>query len=154
MLIHDQNQEQVTPIKVLAGGVDEGMKVFVNEILLTPSDHSLTIGLYTIQYPNLFELLIESNELNIKLSNSDYFINQDVSIGNGLLSDIAGHKNMKRTNQTRADELELDLPHGLLGQTWQSKVHNNRWRFIAGHLYDYIVDGLTGREFKYNRFQY
>lgn len=60
---------------------------------------------------------------------------------------------MARTNQTRANELESILPHGLLGQTWQSKQHNNRWKFIEGHLYDYIVDGLNGKEFKYNRFQ-
>jgi len=51
------------------------------------------------------------------------------------------------------DAMTASLPHGLLGQTWQRKTYDNRWKYVEGTLFEYAVaDGVMGTDFKYNRF--
>jgi hypothetical protein len=82
------------------------------------------------------------------------FLNQEVSIGSGLLSRIAEYKKaIKSGNDARASEIIETLPHGILGQTWNTATYSNRWKHIQGQLYDYVInDGILGTEFKYNKF--
>jgi hypothetical protein len=153
MKVRDESQK-VNDIVVEAGSVLDGLRLFYNNATLPVSDTTISFGSYTIQHPNQFEVVLESDEFNIKVSNSDMFLNQEVSIGSGLLSRIAEYKKaMKSGNDARANEIIETLPHGILGQTWNTATYNNRWKHIQGQLYDYVInDGILGTEFKYNKF--
>jgi len=81
------------------------------------------------------------------------FLNQDVSIGQDLLNQIRLFKQAAKKDSKAAQELQQSMPHGILGQTWSTQTYPNRWKHIQGQLFDYqIMDGLEGKEFKYNRF--
>jgi len=87
------------------------------------------------------------------VQNSDFFLNQDVSIGSGLMRQLAQYKQAVKAGAANAEELKAALPHGVLGQTWNTAVYNNRWKHIEGHLFDYqLADGVFGTEFKFNKF--
>jgi len=69
------------------------------------------------------------------------------------MKSIAEYKSLLKTNSTAAQEIEHTLPHGILGQTWSTRVHSNRWKHIEGQLYDYLLtDGIMGDAFKFNKF--
>lgn len=143
----------VHTIYIKAGSVDTGLTVTIGDISLEVSDHEMSIGKYVISYPSPFMFLLESDEFNIEVQNSDHFLNQDVSLGVASMKNIKQYKALLKTNETAAEEMEPILPHGILGQTWGSRVHNNRWKHIEGQLYDYLLtDGIMGDAFKYNKF--
>jgi len=147
-------QQNVNSLLVEAGSVTDGLRLIHNNATLPVSASSLSFGSYTIQHPNQFEVVLESDEFNIKVSNSDMFLNQEVAIGSGLLARIAEYKKaIKSGNDARAAEILETLPHGILGQTWNIATYNNRWKHIQGQLYDYVInDGILGQDFKYNKF--
>jgi len=153
MKVRDESLK-VNDIVVEAGSVLDGLRLVYNNATIPVSDSMISFGSYTIQHPNQFEVVLESDEFNIKVSNSDMFLNQEVSIGSGLLSRIAEYKKaIKSGNDARANEIIETLPHGILGQTWNTATYNNRWKHIQGQLYDYVInDGILGTEFKYNKF--
>lgn len=146
----------VQRILIDSGSVTTGLTVKQNEdqIWSIGTDQFTRIGAYNLSFPNQFEFIISSEEFNMRIQNSDMFVNQDVSIGRSLMTQIAEFKLAARgTNSTAAVELETKLPHGILGQTWQLKTYQNRWKYIQGQLYDYMLsDGVMGTDFKYNRF--
>jgi len=132
--------------------VDIGLEVILNNVTLSVSNSSIHIGGYTISLYNQFEFLLESNDFNIRIANSDYFLNQDVTIGSDLMHQISEYKRAIKQHTAGGKEL---LPHGLLGQTWDNIIYQTRWKYIEGHIFDYVVvDGITGTDFKYNRFQF
>jgi len=140
-------------IEIVAGAVDAGLTMVINNQTVVPSAHEYTIGAYTVSIPNQFEVLLESEEYNVRIQNSDMFLNQDVSIGSGLMSQIAAYKKAMKNGDANAEELKAALPHGILGQSWNTATYANRWKHIEGQLFDYQVsDGLLGEEFKYNKF--
>jgi len=143
------------PVSVLveSGSVETGMTVSVNGSALAVGA-SVNAGIYTISIPSVFEAVIESEEFSIRIQNSDLFLNQEVSIGSGLMKHISAYKStIKSGDVAAAAELLAKLPHGILGQTWSGKTYNNRWKYIEGQLFDYQVnDGVMGTDFKYNRF--
>jgi len=153
LLVRDE-QNDIARVKIISGPVDAGMTVFLNDKPLTVSASSISLGDSIITFSTPFEVVIHSPEFSMKLSNSDMFINQDISINNSLLSQIQRFKQASKSgNSTTAEELESVLPHGLLGQTWQYKTYSNRWKFIEGTLFEYATaDGVLGVDFKYNRF--
>jgi hypothetical protein len=138
---------------VESGSVDTGLTVSINGTVMAVGD-SATAGIYTISIPNAFEAVIDSEEFSIRIQNSDLFLNQDVSIGSGLMKQIAAYKSVvKSGDAAAAEELLAKLPHGILGQTWNAKTYSNRWKHIEGQLFDYQVnDGIMGTDFKFNRF--
>jgi len=147
-------QQNVNAVVVEAGSVTDGLRLIYNNATVPVSDSTLSFGSYTIQHTNEFEVVLESDEFNIKVSNSDMFLNQEVSIGSGLLARIAEYKKATKSgNDARAAEILATLPHGILGQTWNTATYNNRWKHIQGQLYDYVLnDGILGQDFKYNKF--
>jgi len=96
---------------------------------------------------------MESEDFSLRIENSDMFLNQDISIGKQLLANVAEYKKRVKQNSQGAEELKAKLPHGILGQTWNSARYPNVWKYIQGLLFDYqLSDGLMGTSFKYNRF--
>jgi len=141
----------VSVLRAIAGPVDTGLQVLLDNETVNVSSTAIAVGDSSITFANPFELVIESPEFSMKLSNSDMFINQDVAINNSLMKQIQEFKQSSKSGS--APELLVKLPHGLLGQTWQRKTYNNRWKYIEGTLFEYSVnDGVTGTQFKYNRF--
>jgi hypothetical protein len=140
---------------ITSGPFDVGLTLIVNNAIRGPSSEGFSIGAYFLTLSNQFEVLMESDEFSIRVQNSDNFLNQDISIGTGLEAKIAMYKRaVKSGEESKASELKSLLPHGVLGQTWNTVTYNNRWRHIEGHLFDYTLsDGLMGKEFKYNRFE-
>lgn len=142
--------EQVKRFRMVAGDVDEGMKLIVDGVETPVSAAPIVFGNSTVSYSSPFELLVDTPEYSMRVQNSDHFLNQDVSISSSLLQRIVDDKRASKigVGSTRS------LPHGLLGQTWNSVTYNNRWKHIEGQLFSYMVsDGLFGTEFEYNRFQ-
>lgn len=138
---------------VQSGTVDAGLTLTVNNQTVSALDRPMQIGGYTVSLPNQFGVLFESDQFNIRIQNSDYFLNQDVSIGSGLLAQIGAYKQAAKAGAANAAELKAALPHGILGQTWSTQTYPNRWKHIEGQLFDYeVADGVMGEEFKYNRF--
>jgi len=143
------------PLSVLveSGSVEAGLTVSINGTALAVGA-SATAGIYTITVPTAFEVVVESDEFSIRIQNSDNFLNQEVSIGSGLMKQISAWKSAAKSGDVAAAEsLFGKLPHGILGQTWNAKTYNNRWKHIEGQLFDYqINDGIMGTDFKFNRF--
>jgi len=147
-------------LTIHSGPVDTGLTVHVvdpvndNSTQLLPVGHEFKLGEYTIRVVSDFEVVFESDEFNIRVQNSDNFLNQDVSIGSGLLSSISQYRSASKNGDLElAEKLKHVLPHGILGQTWSTETYTNRWKHIQGQLFDYIMnDGLRGKLFKYNRF--
>jgi len=140
-------------VEITAGSVDAGLTVVVNNQTVLPSAHEYTIGAYTVSIPNQFEVLLESTEYNVRIQNSDMFLNQDVSIGTGLMAQIAAYRKALKNGDANAADLKAALPHGILGQSWNPTTYDNRWKHIEGQLFDYqVADGLMGEEFRFNKF--
>jgi len=147
------NEGSVNQVLIQSGDLDAGLTLSVNNQTLVPSDRSVQVGSYAVSLPNKFEVLLESDEFNVRIQNSDKFLNQDVSIGSGLMTQIAAYKRAVKSNAANIGELKAALPHGILGQSWSTRTYSNRWKHIEGQLFDYeVADGLMGNEFKYNRF--
>lgn len=143
----------VLQISIQSGAVDVGMKVSVMGVELLPSPAVLEHGSFNISFISPFELVVESDQFNLAIQNSDYFLNQDVTIGNGLRQQIVEFKQAEDRDPISAEKLLASLPHGILGQTWRRQTYANRWKFIEGHLFDYVsADGLMGDAVKFNRF--
>jgi hypothetical protein len=144
----------VNVVRVVAGPVDTGLTVYVNDAVMPVSSQAVQIGDATFYLTTPFDLTMEGVEFSLKLSNSDMFLNQDVSINTPLLRQIQHFKQAtKSANSTAAAEIRASLPHGLLGQTWEYKTYDNRWKYVEGSLFEYsVADGITGTDFKYNRF--
>ena len=71
-------------------------------------------------------MIVASSEFNIRVSNSDMFLNQDVTIAEGLMRKIHAFKAAtKACNHTAADEIEAILPHGILGQVRYMLSHTH-----------------------------
>lgn len=146
-------QDAVHRFIVESGSVADGLRLIYNNQTLPVSAEPIQIGIYSIAHSNQFEVVLESEEFNIKVSNSDMFLNQQVSIGFALMNKISQYKSaVKNGDSARVDELLETLPHGILGQTWNTKTYNNRWKHIQGQLFDYVTDGVLGTDFKYNKF--
>jgi len=145
----------VSRLHVIAGPVDVGMRVLLNDNDVSTSS-PLQLGGSTISVVSPFQLDIITPEFTLRLSNSDNFLNEDVSINVPLLTQIQQYKRSVKSNSNSTDSASLlrTLPHGLLGQTWQSKTYPNRWRYIEGSLFDYVSSDIFGTSFHYNRFAY
>ena len=145
----------ISSFQITSGAVAAGLTVTsrsTNATLPVSAD-AVSIGSYRLQHSSPFELVIESGEFSIRMQNSDHFINQDVSIGSSLMQLIAQHKQaVKQGDSEEAARLAALLPHGVLGQSWQSGTYANRWKYIQGQLFDYVESELLGSSFKYNRF--
>ena len=107
---------------------------------------------YSVHVISAYEVRVESDEFSLRIVNSDNFLNQDVSIGRSLQMKIGEYKQAVKSHHTaKITELEATLPHGILGQTWSTRTYPNRWKFIAGQLFDYVEDGLFTTSSKYSR---
>jgi len=142
--------EESKRFRVVSGPVDAGMKVFVDDVLTAPSSTPIVFGNSTVTFSDAFELVLDSPEYNMRIQNSDNFLNQDVSIGTTLMKQIVEYKKAVKNGAGSTDS----LPHGLLGQTWNTAVYSNRWKHIEGQLFSYVVaDGIFGTDFDFNRFE-
>lgn len=160
LLVRDE-QRLIHHLLIESGPVDVGLSVTLNDstcLIGKCGDHfnnslPLTIGSYTFTFLSAFVVSISSPEFVLRIQNSDRFLNQDVSLGDGLMKQISAYKVAEKTNDPEAAIKVKSLPHGLLGQTWRQMEYQNRWKYIEGQLFDYLLaDGLMGKEFMYNRF--
>jgi len=139
-------------IHVIAGPVKQGMVVKWNNQAVA-LHQPITIGVYTFVQESAFEMIVESSEFNLRISNSDMFLNQDVSIGSELMARISQYKRLVKSGDVDgAAAIEAKLPHGILGQTWSPEVYANRWKHIDGQLFDYQLDSLNSTSFKFSKF--
>jgi len=148
LMLKDDSQTE-SNLRVIAGPVDVGLQVLVNGTALSLSSSSVSIGSTSVMFTDPFEVSIITPEFSFRMVNSDMFLNEDVSINEPLMNQILSFKRAAKSGTANVDA----LPHGLLGQSWQSKTYANRWKYIEGSLFDYAVaDGVFGTQFKYNRF--
>jgi len=140
-------------IKITAGPIESGLTLALNDEKRTASlGSTFIVGNYNVSIVNPFEVVMESDEFNFRIQNSDMFLNQDVSISTGLMKSIQAYKSAVKTgNIDLAEEIKSKLPHGILGQTWNGATYDNRWAHIEGHLFDYTVDDLLSSKWKYSR---
>jgi len=142
----------VSRLRAVAGAVDSGMQLMLNDKPVAISAEPVQIGDSSLVFDNAFEMTITTPEFSIRFTNSDMFLNQDVSINAPLLRQIQNFKHAVKSAIPVA-ELIPTLPHGLLGQTWENKTYPNRWKYIEGQLFNYaLADGIFGTTFSYNRF--
>jgi hypothetical protein len=144
----------VTRVQLQAGPVDAGMRVLINDSELPSSNQTVTIGTSVVDFSTPFDFRLTTEDFTILFSNSDMFLNEQVAINTPLLHKIQEYKRAAKSNSADADVALRSLPHGLLGQTWQSKVYPNRWKYIEGSLFDYVSSDIFGTTFKFNRFAY
>lgn len=156
----DQSTTQVVRITVTSGAVDEGLTVKIDDAPLQP-DRKLKLDSETELYlasPPL-ELLIQSRDYKMRLQNSDYFLNQQVSMRPALVQQLSRYDQAKsRDRVSHVNRLLRRLPHGILGQTWSSNKYDNKWKFIEGDVSEYLVSSdqeqqaLTSLPELHNRF--
>jgi hypothetical protein len=152
MVIRNEENGNKTEIRVTAGDVETGLSMEVNREEASVGDE-VKIGGYTVKFLSQFEISVGSSDFDFVLQNSDMFINQMVSLGPNMMSKISQYKLAVKTGANTESAL-LQLPHGLLGQTWEFATYDNRWKYIAGNLFDYIQsEGIFGTSGPYNKFQ-
>jgi len=111
------------------------------------------MGDSVLEFTNAFEVAVHTSEFSLRLQNSDMFLNEDISVNVPLLRKIQEYKEAVKTNSSLVSSKLAALPHGLLGQTWEYKSYQNRWKYITGQLFDYVLaDGIFGTTFNFNRF--
>ena len=162
LMVRDPATNAVTVVEINAGAVDAGMTVRVsqqgaaNSTTLAAAAETLVLGgaeQVSVSHPTAFDVYVEGGEFSLHISNSDMFINQEVALGERAMHNIATYKQLLKAG--KADEaavVEKALPHGILGQTWQYKTYPNRWRYIQGQLFDYVLTAVDAADFKYSRF--
>lgn len=146
---------QVQQFIIQAGAVDVGLTVVSASNSTLAAGESVQVGAYSLTVVSAFEVTLNSAEFNLRIQNSDYFLNQDVSVGSGLLNQIREYKTAAKlvTSPAVIAQLKTALPHGILGQTWTYVEYANRWKYIQGQLYDYYTTELMGTtQFTFNRF--
>lgn len=142
--------DNVKRVEVISGDVDTGLTIKIDEVAVPVSAEPIVFGNSTLTFSDAFQFFVDTPEFNFRIQNSDRFLNQDVSIAPALAKEIVEYKKASRQGQTSS----IALPHGILGQTWNTAVYNNRWKHIEGQLFSYVLaDGLFGTDFAYNRFQ-
>jgi len=143
----------VQQVQISSGAVNTGLTLQINNRTIAVSAEKFQLGAYTISTPSAFEVELQSQEFNVLVQNSDFFLNQAVSIGSDLMQQISEYKRAVKSGAANVQQLKAVLPHGVLGQTWNTQTYQNRWKHIEGQLFDYqLADGLNGVEFKHNRF--
>jgi len=140
--------------------VDVGLSVSIDNTPFLLNDahqtEKLQLGSCQFRLMSSFEFVVECDEFNIRIQNSDEFLNQDISVGSALQKRVTEYKHsVKRgDSESMVQKLIDSLPHGILGQTWRYKVYPNRWKYIEGTLVDYqVLDGVLDTNFKFTRFQ-
>jgi len=125
-------------VHIQAGDCETGIKsVTVNGKAMKVGQSVHFAEKQSLKFVDEFTLRFHLKEVELELTNSDNFFNQEVSM-------------------TRYGERTQQM-HGLLGQTWQSKTYKDdkgRKHFIEGHPHDYLVqdDDLFGTDFVFNKF--
>ena len=94
----------------------------------------VSFGTFSIEMTATHSVVVEMENFDFDLSNSDLFINQQLR-SKKPLSKLAAH--------------------GLLGQTHSSKTHSTPLRYIEGEVDDYVIadNDIFGDDFVFNQFQ-
>jgi len=93
-----------------------------------------SFGAFSVELVSTHEVAITTENFNIRLSNSDNFINQELRATTSL-------------SKLRS--------HGLLGQTHSIKTYSSALKHVEGDIDDYVIEDndIFGTSFVYNRFQ-
>jgi len=93
-----------------------------------------SFGAFSVELVSTHEVSITTENFNIRLSNSDNFINQELRATTSL-------------SKLRS--------HGLLGQTHSIKTYSSALKHVEGDIDDYVIEDndIFGTSFVYNRFQ-
>jgi len=138
-------------VKVLAGTIEQGLRVFVNgkEIKV---GHKMTLKNLKIHFSEQRKVHVRTPLFALAFLNSDMFMNQEVA----LLDTKLAKKGSKVTTLAHGQERpNQDVAiHGIVGQTWQN-IKYPEGMFIEGAVADYRLEEseLFGMSFVYNQFQ-
>lgn len=138
-------------VKVLAGTIEQGLRVFVNgkEIKV---GHKMSLKNLKIHFSEQRKVHVRTPLFALAFLNSDMFMNQEVA----LLDTKLAKKGAKVTTLTQGQERpNQDVAiHGIVGQTWQN-IKYPEGMFIEGAVADYRLEEseLFGMSFVYNQFQ-
>jgi len=119
---------------ITAGAAASGFQqVQVDDEVLTLGD-SRAFGSFSVTFASSHEVVINMEQFEFGLTNSDRFVNQKVKA------------------KTPLYQLKS---HGLLGQTHSATTYPTALRYIAGDVDDYLLAGgdIYGNDFVYNQFR-
>jgi len=135
-------------IHVAAGSFKKGLSVSLNGKKVSSST-KLKIG--SIEMVSHRRVIVQTPLLNIQISNSDKFLNQETSLNDNKLIDLGNERRVLNDNEQFHPEVPL---HGLQGQTWRNVEYPSGLEY-EGSISDYhITDGnLYGTNFVFNQFQ-
>jgi len=90
--------------------------------------------------------------MDIQISNSDKFLNQESSLRDSKLLAMGSKRRVLNDNESFHSEIPL---HGLQGQTWRNVEYPSGLEY-EGTINDYhVTDGnLYGTDFVFNQFQH
>jgi len=136
-------------VRVQAGSIKEGLRVFINEVEKMVSSHTHTVGSLSVVFEAQRKVVVQSTELIFNIYGSDHFMNLESGLLDEKLMAKGGKLVKVAPGQVVYPEIAL---HGLLGQTWKN-VEYSDGSDIEGSVADYQVqDGLYGSDFVFNKF--
>jgi len=136
-------------IRVQAGSIKSGLRLFINEVEKTVSSHVHRVGSTTISFSESRKITVETPELVFGVFGSDRFMNIESSIVDNALMTKGAKLVKAKPGQQVYPEVAM---HGLLGQTWKN-VEYTDGSSIEGTVTDYLVqDGLYGSDFTFNQY--
>jgi hypothetical protein len=129
-------------INVVAGSWKSGLLVTIDDHPITaPYIHyellNSTTATFLLDYSDASHVFIRTAEFDMWFENNDHFMNQKFEM----------------RHRVRTTSTGVLTPHGILGQTWQQKTYNNKFKYIAGDVDDYVMKDIYSTENINSRFQ-
>jgi len=136
-------------IHVQAGSFKKGLTVSINGQKVTKAITSVKLG--SVEVVNHRRVVIKTPIMDIQISNSDKFLNQETSLYDTKLLTLGAERRQLLVGETFHSEVPL---HGLQGQTWRNIEYPSGLEY-EGSIADYhVTDGnLFGHSFVFNKFQ-
>jgi len=132
--LQQQVDGQLLQVLLIAGSATNGFELVQLNGKPQSVGTNVTIDRsFTFSFIDSHYVTIHTPMFDYYIENSDMFVNQNVVVNVPL--------NRLQT-------------HGLLGQTWRSKLYNSTLKYIEGEVDDYVIldDDIFGSNFVYNAF--
>jgi hypothetical protein len=135
-------------IRVTAGSFKKGLTVHVNG-KKTATSVDLKNG--AVEIVNHRRAIVTTPVMKITVTNSDKFMNQEMTMTKPELIQLGQTRTVLKDNQRFHPEIPL---HGLQGQTWRNVEYASGLEY-EGSIMDYhVVSGnIFGTDFVFNQFQ-
>jgi len=137
-------------VRLSAGSIAEGSRLFVNGKEISVSAHKHTAGKIAVTFANKRRIVVKTPEIMFTVSQSDKFFNIESALLKTELLDM-GSK-VQKFESARATEANAVM-HGLIGQTWRNNVYAGD-REYEGEVTDYqVAGGLWSSDFTFNLYK-